>query len=65
MITAGEVEEGLIEEESVFDYESDIQEKKIQLKMLLVDFIFNPSKNGSSTNFGDLARALAKVRVII
>ena len=41
MITAGEVNKALKEEASVFDDESDIQEKKINLKMLLVDFIFN------------------------
>ena len=28
--------------------------------MLLVDFIFNPKKNGSRSNFGDLAKALAR-----
>ena len=28
--------------------------------MLLVDFIFNPKKNGGRTNFGNLARVLAK-----
>ena len=28
--------------------------------MLLVDFIFNPKKNGGRTNFGDLAKVLAK-----
>ena len=60
MITAGEVNQALAEEASIFDDESDVQEKKIHLKMLLVDFIFNPKKNGGRTNFGDLAKVLAK-----
>ena len=60
MITATEVNQALREEASVFDDESDIQEKKIHLKMLLVDFIFNPKKNRGRTNFGDLAKVLAK-----
>ena len=60
MVTGSEVNEALKEEASVFYDESDVQEKKINLKMLLVDFIFNPKKNGGRTNFGDLAKVLAK-----
>ena len=60
MITAGEVNKALKEEASVLEDESDIQEKKIHLKMLLIDFIFNSEKNGVRTNFGDLAKVLAK-----
>ena len=41
MITASEVNVALREEASLFADESDIEEKKIHLKMLLVDFIFN------------------------
>ena len=60
MVTGSEVNEALKEEASVFYDESDVQEKKINLKMLVVDFIFNPKKNGGRTNFGDLAKVLAK-----
>ena len=40
-IKASEVNVALREEASLFADESDIEEKKIHLKMLLVDFIFN------------------------
>ena len=41
MVTPDGVNEALKEAASVFYDESDAQEKKINLKMLLVDFIFN------------------------